>query len=245
MDDLQKEEQAINAKAEAISPTDSPTEETKPQEVMDDLVQPEKTDKSTEESKAEGDHTLTGAEKRIHQLVDERDEYKSKVEDLSSRLAELTTGKQDDAEIPQYQQQYPDTSGERELTIDDLRAIARLEVEKERTISRIQAEGQEAIKTYSVLDKSSPDFDPDVNEAVTSAVYLEIQRDPSQSVKKLTEKYMKPYLKAAERAVGQEKETLAKQVSETALRPSNIKGNDKKFHEKSLEEMEQELGMVY
>jgi len=244
MDDLIKEEQAINAKAEADSSTDSPTVSTKPQEVKEESVQPEKTETSTEGSKTEGDKKLTGAEKRIHALVDERDEYKAKVEDMSSRLAELTTETQDNADTPQFNQS-PDTSGDRELTIDDLRTIARLEVEKEKTVNRIQSEGREAIRTYPVLDQSSSDFDADVNEAITSAVYLEIQKNPNQSVIKLTEKYMKPYLKAAENAVGKEKDELVKQVNDTVLRPSTIKGSDKKFHEKSLNEMEQELGIIY
>lgn len=239
---MDEEEQAINAKAEGDSLSEPPTEEPNQPEVNEESVPPEKTEQSTEETETEGVKKVKGAEKRIHKLVDERDEYRRQVDDLSSKLAELTA--QPDTQGA-YPQEYQSESGERELTIDDLRTIARLEVEKERTIARINQEAREAQKFYPELDKKSDAFDPEVNEAVTTAVWLEIQRDPGKSVTELTDKYMKPYLKAAERAVGREKEALARQVSESTLRPSNIKAEGKKLHEKSIAELEQELEMIY
>jgi hypothetical protein len=241
MDDLQAEEQAINARAEENSQLESPTSEQTTPEVSDESVQPETTEKSTEGEETEG-RKVNGAEKRIHHLVDERDQYKKQAEDLSSRLEELTSQSDTKGGYPGY---IPDESGERELTIDDLRAITRLEIEKERTVSRINQEAREVQKFYPELDKTSDAFDPDVNEAVTTAVWLEIQKDPSKSVTKLTDKYMKPYLKAAERAAGQEKRELVKQVHDEALRPSAIKATDRKFHEKSIAEMERELETVW
>lgn len=242
---MDEEEKMINELGEITPVAASSTAEPKTPEVNEESVQPEKTEKSTEEAKTEGKQ-VKGAEKRIHDLVDERDQYKQKVEDLSSKLAEYTAGTQVPGEYPTYQPANGASQGEeRELTIDDLRAIARIEVEKERTVNRINAEATETQKLYPSLDQTSDQFDPDINEAVTTAVWLEIQKDPSKSVKKLTERYMKPYLKAAERAVGDEKATLAKQVSETALRPSTIKGTDKKAADKSIEELEAELGIVH
>jgi len=238
---MDEEEMAINARAEDNSSSDTPPDEPKQPDVEVEPVQPETTVKSTDETDTEG-HKVSGAEKRIHKLVDERDEYKAKADDLSTRLAELTAGSQSQGDYPTTE---PDQSGDRELTIDDLRTIARLEVEKERTVNRINSEAREAQKFYPELDRSSDTFDADVNEAVTEAVWNAIKLDPSQSVTKLTDKYMKPYLKAAERAVGQEKATLAKQASETALRPSNIKVMDKKSADKSIEELEVELEIVY
>lgn len=239
---MDEEEKAINARAEENSLSDTPTDEVKQPEVESESVQPEKTEISTETTDTKGERKVSGAEKRIHELVDERDEARRRAEDLSTKLAELTAQPQPEAENA-YKPE--DTGGDRELTLDDLRTIARLEVEKERTISRINAEAAEAQKFYPELDKNSDAFDADVNEAVTTAVWLEIQKNPNQSVMKLTDKYMKPYLKAAERAVGQEKETLAKQASETALRPSTYKGTDKKTADKSIEELEAELEIVH
>lgn len=244
---MDEEALAINARAEANSQTETPTVETNAPEVTSETVQPEKTETSTEPQVSEGEKKVSGAEKRIHKLVDERDQARQEAQDLSSKLAELTAQA---TTSPGYNPTNQPSNGEsqggeRELTIDDLRTIARLEVEKERTINRINLEASEAQKIHPELDKDSDKFDPDINEAVTSAVWLEVQRDPSQSVKKLTEKYMKPYRKAAERAVGEEKKVLTQQVNDEVLRPSNVKPVNKSFAEKSLEEMEAELGFVH
>lgn len=246
---MDEEEKAINARAEANSSTDTPTVEPNAPEVTNDPVQPEKTEQSTETEATEGKKKVSGAEKRIHKLVDERDQARIEAETLQSKLAELTAG-QPAGNSPQYQPTNGESQGgERELTIDDLRTIARLEVrlevEKERTINRINLEASEVIQSHPELNKDSDQFDPDINEAVTSAVLLEIQKDPTQSVKKLTEKYMKPYRLAAEKAVGKEKTNLTKQVSEGALRPSAVKPAQKSFAEKSIEEMEAELEIVH
>jgi len=240
---MDEEQKTVNGGEEDIT-LESSTNEPKQLEVAEEAVPAEKTEKSTEESNTES-KKFSGAERRIHEVVSEkkraemeRDEARQQAESLSQKLAELTaqpTGAPDQT----------DPNEERTLTIDDLRSIARLEVEKERTVNRINAQGAEAIKLYPELDKSSDSFDSDINEAVTSAVLLEVRNDPSKDVVKLTEKYMKPYRKAAERAVGEEKATLAKQASESALRPNNIKPVDKGFQEKSIEEMEQELEMVH
>lgn len=222
------------------------TDEPKAQEVTEEAVQPEKTEQSTEEPKTDGEKKLSGAEKRIHELVDEREKAKQEVADLKAKLADLTAQPAAQESTPAYQPAEGESQGgERELTLDDLRTIARLEVEKERTVNRINAQAAEAVKLHPELDKSSEKFDPDINEAVTTAVWLEVQKDPSKDVLKLTDKYMKPYRKAAERAVGEEKKVLAQQVNDEALRPVNVKPVDKKFEDKSLNEMEEELGVVY
>lgn len=237
------EHEAINTDEENIQ-DDSPTSEENPSEEGWTEVSAEKTEKSTEEEPDKDDKKFTGAEKRIHQLVDERDEAREKAQTLAERLAEL---ERDDVSQGEYAPQQPPNNqgGERELTIDDLRTIARLEVEKERTVARINSEARELEKLYPELNKDSDQFDTEVSNAVTSAVWLEIQRDPSKSVIELGEKYMKPYMKLAEKAVGQEKSNLAKQASDGALKPVNVKASDKKLEDKSIEELEAELEMVY
>lgn len=224
--------------ADDNSDSDSSTEDTNLLEVEESDVQPEKTEQSTEDTKTEG--KVNGAQKRIHKLVDERDQAKQEAEDLRSKLAELTAPT--NAVYPQQQQE---EQGERDLTVDDLRTIARLEVEKERTINRINLGAREAIRNNPVLDKDSDQYDADVNEAVTTAVFNEIRLDPTKDVEKLTEKYMKPYRKAAGIAVLAEKATLAKQANDTLIRPTNVKANGKSFNELSIEEMEAKLGITY
>lgn len=240
------EEQTIKESDDPnITPVPS-TDEPKAQEVKEEAVQPEKTEQSTEEPKTDGGKKLSGAEKRIHELVDERERARAEAEDLKAKLAELTAQPNAKEGAPQYQPTEGESQGgERELTLDDLRTIARLEVEKERTVNRINTQAAEAIKLNPELDKKSDKFDPDINEAVTTAVWLEVQKDPSKDVLKLAEKYMKPYRKAAEKAVGEEKKALTQQVNDEALRPVNVKTVDKKFEDKSFKEMEEELGVVY
>ena len=239
------EQKTVNETDEKIIPPTSSVEETNTSEVKAEAVKSEKTEKSTEEV-ATKDEKLTGAEKRIHQLVDERNQAKAEAEDLSAKLLEFTSAPADTGYNPTNQPTKGESQGgEQELTIDDLRAVARLEVEKEKTISRINSEALEAQKLHPELDKTNELFDPEVNEAVTTAVWLEIRNNPSLSVKKLTDKYMRPYRKAAEKAVGQEKANLTKQVNDEALRPSNVKVAEKPFADKSLAEMEAQLGIVY
>lgn len=244
---MDEEALAINARAEQNSATETPTVEPKAPEVVEETAKPEHTVQAAETGDAEGEKKVTGAEKRIHKLVDERDQYKQEAQSLSQKLAELTAGAQAPAGIsPQYQPAQGESSGgERELTVDDLRTIARLEVEKERTIGRINSEAKEAQSKHPELDPSSDLFDPDINEAVTTAVELEIRANPTKSVKELTERYMRPYRKAAEKAVGEQQKTIAKQASEAALRPSNVKPTVKTLDDKSIEELEAELGFIH
>ena len=244
---MDEEALAINARAEQNSVTETPTVEPKAPEVIKETATPEQTEIPAATEDTEGEKKVSGAEKRIHKLVDERDTARQEAQSLSAKLAELTAGAsaQPGSMPPNQPTNGESQGGERELTIDDLRTIARLEVEKERTIGRINSEAKEAQAKHPELDPSSDQFDADINEAVTSAVELEIRANPTKSVKDLTEKYMKPYRKVAERAIGQEKKILAQQVSDGALRPSNVKPVTKAFAEKSLEEMEAELGFVH
>jgi len=235
--------EAVNEDDKNI-PSETPAEEENVSEVEESEVTSEKTETSTEEPKAE-DKKVTGAEKRIHKLVEEKNKAKAEVQSLEEKLAEHTSGQvpQEGETPPQFT---PDNEGaERELTIDDLRTIVRLENERSDTVRRINSEALEAVKTYPELDKKSDQFDTDVNDAVTTAVWLEIQKDPSKSVIKLTEKYMRPYKGAAERAVSKEKKNLTKQVSEGALKPVTVKSVDKTLDEKTIEELEAELETVY
>jgi hypothetical protein len=240
MDD---EQTAVNPSGEENIATEAPTVEENALETTVSEESAETTEQSSEEAGDEGEKKFNGAEKRIHNLVGKVKEKDEIIQDLSSKIAELTGSAR--AEQEGYPQNMPQDGEERVLTVDDLRTIARLEAQKERMLARIDSEAVEAQKAHPELDPDGAHFDPDINEAVTTAVWLEVQRDPTQSVTKLTEKYMKPYRKAAERAVGQEKAELARQVNDAALRPQAIKSVDKQFQDKSIDEMEAELGLVY
>jgi len=55
---------------------------------------------------------------------------------------------------------------------------------------------------------------------------------------------MKPYKGAVTKAVGEQKEELAKQASQGAIKPTSVRKQDKSSKEKTIEELESELGVV-
>ena len=54
---------------------------------------------------------------------------------------------------------------------------------------------------------------------------------------------MKPYRRSLDREVGQAEEKIAKQVSQAALRPTTVKAEEKRAEDKTIEELESELGL--
>lgn len=242
MDDEQK---AVNS-APAESVTDSPAVEQKAPEVKEEAPQSEPiSEEKREEPKTEG--KSSGAEKRIHKLVKE---VKTLKEQLGQYTDEVSVEEpQPQAVMPQYQPQGESQGEERSMTPQELEALianrTRLEIEKEKTISRINSEATEVVNTYPQLNKDSEQFNPELNEAVTTAVYNEIRQNPTLSVKKLTEKYMKPYLKSVESAVDGRQQELAKAAVDAALRPTGtVSKAEKSVSEMSIEEIEAKYGTV-
>lgn len=239
MDEEQK--QSVNEEAEVNSP-----EEATPSETNDQQVEVQETDQEAQPEENQDSNTDKrrgkGAEKRIHQLVD-------KVKTLEQQLSEYTG----EAEVDTQQGGYLDYNqigqqndqGERELTITDLQAITRLEIEREKTINRINQESKEAMTDYPELNPDDERFDPELSEIVTDSVLHKIQANPRQSVKALVQKYMKPYRKSVENAADGMRQELAKQVSDTALRPTGtVSKSEKSVDEMSIEEIEAKFGTV-
>lgn len=196
---------------------------------------------SEETESEDGEKRETGASKRIRGLVKEKKQLQDQVESLSSKIEEFTSGlNRFEPSIP------PSGSGERELTLDDLRALTRMEIEKEKVINRINTEAKEAVTAYPQLDPSSDKFDPDLNESITTAVYNAVVGNPNTSVTALVAKMMKPFSKSVENAVASEKSNLAKQAAESAMRPSShVEKTEKSVEDMSIEEIKEKYGVVY
>jgi len=196
---------------------------------------------SEETESEDGEKKETGASKRIRGLVKEKKQLQDQVESLSSKIEEFTSGlNRFEPSIP------PSGSGERELTLDDLRALTRMEIEKEKVINRINTEAKEAVTAYPQLDPSSDKFDPDLNESITTAVYNAVVGNPNTSVTALVAKMMKPFSKSVENAVASEKSNLAKQAAESAMRPSShVEKTEKSVEDMSIEEIKEKYGVVY
>jgi hypothetical protein len=208
-----------------------------------DNAESNEVDQPTEEeaNQEEGEKKETGASKRIQGLVRDKKQLQEKVEDLSTKLETFTQG------LNNYEPNTPNYGeGERDLTLDDLRALTRMEIEKEKAINRINNEAKEAISKYPQLDPKSDSFDPDLNDSVTTAVYHAVRGNPTTSVTSLVDKLMKPFTKSVESAVASEKKELAKQAAESAMRPSShVDKTEKSVEDMSIEEIKEKYGVVY
>jgi len=261
-----KGEQALN-ESEGNTPIATPVVEEKPTEEV--LAPEEETKVESEEMQAETveeapeEGKKKGYEQRVRELVRQRDEEKAKAQSFAEKLAELTGSIE-----PQvgYQPQYTPPTGpivspgeeieaeelERRIqareqkTLQQADALAILRMKQQEAVDRINNEANEAIKSYPQLDPDSEEFDKELSESVTEAVEAHVRADPfNASVKNFVGKLMKPYQRAVTKEVGEVTENIAKQVSETALRPSSIKPKEKTADEKTLKELEEELGVVY
>jgi hypothetical protein len=208
-----------------------------------DNAESNEVDQPTEEeaNQEEGEKKETGASKRIPGLVRDKKQLQEKVEDLSTKLETFTQG------LNNYEPNTPNYGeGERDLTLDDLRALTRMEIEKEKAINRINNEAKEAVLKYPQLDPLSDSFDPDLNDSVTTTVYHAVRGNPTTSVTSLVDKLMKPFTKSVESAVASEKKELAKQAAESAMRPSShVDKTEKSVEDMSIEEIKEKYGVVY
>ena len=218
--------------AEEQTAEETPVEST--EEASTEEASVEETDQIVEEPKK-------GAQARIREL-------NGKVKSLSQRLEEMTGNGQP---APVYQPRIDLDSGEvtpeqyRQHVLQEANSLVELQIKRSEAINRINTESSDAMKLYPQLDPDSESFDKELSETISEAVEAQVRLNPySASVKKSVEKLMKPYTKAVSNGVAQEKETLARQVSESALKPTNVHRQEKSAAEKSIAELEAELGVI-
>lgn len=242
------------------SATEEPTEEVE-QPVEEEASEPTEEPTETVEGK--------GANQRIRELNQKAKAAEAKAQSLEERIAELT-GSVEPLGTQGYQPQQPNQPqpivrpGE-ELTAEEL--DRRIVEREQRMMSQIEARGElsrrqdeavarhrnetrEVTQTYKQLDPGTPEnpnpeFNPELSEAVTEAVEAQLKASPyTASVKKIVGKLMKPYLGSVANEVGKERENIARQVSQSALRPTSVRKAEKGASEKSIAELEAELGIV-
>lgn len=269
-EEIRAAEEAVNAsnaegseeQGEENIPEESPTtketageEESQEEEVA---TESEGEEPETEESPKKG------AEKRIKQLVKERNEAEQKAKSFADRLAEITgqgnSSPQGQYQFPQQQQDEPIVQPGEEIDAFELdrrirerenRLLQQMEARSElrnkqtEAINRINSESQKAIAKYEQLNPESESFDKELSETITEATEAYVRQSPySASVEKFVDKLMKPYVQGVTREVGKERENIAKQVSRSALRPTSIHKAEKGDSEKTIAELEAELGVV-
>ena len=208
---------------------------------------PAKEESETKEVAETGEVPKKGAESRIRELNAKAKAAEAKAQSLAQRIEEMTRVQ---TTLPPYTPQ-PEPGSEvspAQYEADITRkadALVTIRLQQQETVNRINSESVEAVRTYPELDPKSDSFDEDLSNAVTKAVEAHVRADPYKaSVRGFVDELMKPYKRAVTKEVGKASENLAKQVSETALRPNNVKTPSKGPQEKTIKELEEELGVM-
>lgn len=236
------------------------------EETTEDIQDTQPQAESTEEVSGE-DQTIEteessnkGAQNRIRELNAAKKLAEAKASSLEARIAQLTgSSPSTDIEVPEVQDEPLLQPGEEIDAVElDRRLRAReqnvlrrtdalinLRTKQNEAITRINNETAEVIRQYPQLDPNSDLFNQELSDAISEATEAYTMRNPySASVKTFVSKLMKPYQGAVSKEVGKVTETIARQVSQSALKPNSIKQPEKTAEEKTLSELEEELGIV-
>jgi hypothetical protein len=225
----------------------------------------------TQGEEAETAESNKGYSQRVRELnaqkkaAEERAaEAEQRAQSFAERLAEMTQPIGDGGhQAPTYD---PQVQAGEEITPEryqgDINQAANQIVDwrlkQERAVNKIERDATNAIKKYPELDPDNKEaFNRELSDAVTEAVEREAMITTydrngqmvktvnlNANIDKFVDKLMKPYKASVAREVGQATENIAKQVSEAALRPTSVRKQEKSAQDKSLAELEAELGIV-
>lgn len=251
------DEEAQNQPAEVeTAQVESPA--TEPNESLPEET-PEAEAVSTETEETEGIHeeddapsnrpSKKSAEYRIKELDRKAKDAEERARSLAEQVAELTGGVPSYGEYPQYS---PQVQPGTEVTPEQYQAdvarmadsIVELRLRQQQMKDRINREASEAISKYTQLNPESDRFDKDLSESVSLAAQGFILKNPTGSLSKFVDSMMKPYMRSVTKEVESSKETLARQVSQAAQRPTAIQKTEKRPEEMSIAELEQKLGVI-
>jgi len=252
---------ALNESVEAENDTTvTPTVE---QEAAGDAEQVESVDTDEVESEETEIESKKGYSSRVRELNARAKKAEMEAESLAAKLAALTGGASVDNvgnyQLPQMTDEPLLQPGEdidaveldRRLRARDQRvlqqadALVTLRSKQNDAINRINSEASEVMRKYPELDPTSPSFNRELSDAITEATESHVRGAPySASVIKFVDKMMRPYKGAVSREVGDMTKSIAKQVSEAALRPTSVREKERPATEKSIAELEAQLGVV-
>jgi hypothetical protein len=124
-------------------------------------------------------------------------------------------------------------------------ALSTLKAKQSEAINRINNEAVKAMQKYPELDPENERFDKDLSDAITEATESYVGRNPyDASIINFVDKMMRPYKGAVSKGVGEMTKSVAKQVSDSALRPTSIREKEKSATDKTIAELEAQLGVV-
>ena len=227
-------------------------------------TEPEATESAEEGVEGEvetGEEPKKGYSSRVRELNTRAKEAEAKAESLAEKLRTLSAQPE---ETPRFAPQTKDDSplvmpGEEidavefdkrlrtreQRILQQADALVTLRGKQNEAIARINNEAEKTLKTYPELDPDNETFNKDLSDAVSEATEAYVLRNPySASVTKFVDKMMRPYKGAVSKEVGEQTATLAKQVSEAATKPTSVRAKEKPATEKSIAELEAELGVV-
>lgn len=227
-----------NQQVDTVAEVQETTSENPEQPVEQVDEQPQAVEESTEESK--------GASQRIKELSHQTKVKDDEISSLQKRIAELTQQGADEPYSPNVQ---PGEEITPERYTQDVTktadSIVKLRMKQFEAETRIKTETDVVVDTYPQLNPNSPEFDRELSDTITEAVEAHIRVSPySASPKKFVDRLMKPYQKQVAKEVSQATEKIAKQVSSAALRPTSVRKAEKTAGDKTIAELEAELGVV-
>jgi hypothetical protein len=248
------EDTALNQNVgEETNVSTTPVEEIKAPETE---TEPIEEASSTDEAETKGEDTekevpvRKGAEARIRELNAKAKAEKERADSLAQKLENFTREVVPQGPQAPYQSQVePGTEVTPEQYKSDVMrtadALVQLRLNQQKVVDNINSEANKAIKEYPELDPDSDQFNKELNDTVTEATLALVRSNPTASVKKFVDRLMKPYKKSLTKEVAEETETITKQVAAQSLRPTPMVKSNKNDREKTIEELERELGVVY
>lgn len=230
----------------------SPEEPKATEEAETQPVEPEATaEEHTEETEAEPEAPKKGAQARIRELARQKNSAEERAKSLEEKLAELTTpvGAAPQGQFTPQIDPGQDVTPEqyREHVLGTASAMVDLKLKQSEAIHRINNEAAEVVRNYPQLDPSNEQFDQELSDAIYEATESYVRQNPySASPKVFVEKLMKPYKRSVTKEVSKETANIAKQVAESATRPTSVSPKSgKSFDDMSLDELKDTLGVHY
>jgi hypothetical protein len=271
MDDLTK--QVLNEMPEPeTEQTESPTVEENDTEVQEEesVATETETEETVEQTTKEDDQPpKKGAESRIRELNAQAKQAKAEAqqeraekESLARKVKELTGS----VEPPGFQSNgynpnQPLVAPGEEVTQEELQArvarrdqwllqqadnMARFREAQRDTYNRINNESMESEKAYPQLNPDSEQYDEELSNSIAEASLSFVKTNPTGSLKKFVDGLMKPYQRSLDKSVASQQTEIAKQASQSAMRPNQVPSNtDKRVEDMDLKELEKKLGIVY
>lgn len=229
-------------------------------ETAEEVVESEASDEVEEETTETEKVQKKGYSQRVREVIKERDDAKAESQSLAEKLAKLTAVEPTADYQPLESQDEPLVQPGEEIDAVELDRRLRTREEKvlqradalitlrgrqQEAVARINSEADEVMRLYPELNPEGETFNKELSEAISEATEAYVMKNPySASVKSFVGKMMRPYKGAVSKEVGDMTESVVKQVSEAALRPTSIRGKEKPATEKSIAELEAQLGVV-